>query len=182
MTGDLWIFAYGSLMWRPDFVYQECQPALLRGWHRAMCVLSVHYRGTPERPGLVLGLDRGGACRGRAFRVAAADSPAVLDALHEREMINNVYDPRTAPVTLSDARRVPGYCFVVRRDHPQYAGRLTIARQAKLIRQGSGLGGSARDYLAATVAHLDQMGIGETSLHRLLAAVQVDSDAKPRYT
>ena len=93
-SGDIWVFGYGSLMWRPDFPHVETRPARLRGYHRALCVLSTRYRGTKARPGLVLGLDRGGSCVGRAFRVAARDADRVLAILHEREMLNRVYNPR----------------------------------------------------------------------------------------
>ncbi|MGE5504914.1 MAG: gamma-glutamylcyclotransferase, partial [Actinomycetota bacterium] len=114
------MFAYGSLMWRPDFDHAEARPARLLGWHRALCILSTHYRGCPERPGLVLGLDRGGSCVGRAFRVEADKAEAVLRLLHEREMITNVYQPRFLPVTLDDGRRVPAWSFIVDRRHRQY--------------------------------------------------------------
>src|SRR5262245_52232481 len=90
---DFWVFAYGSLMWNRGFRYLESRPALVRGYHRAFCVYSVHYRGTPARPGLVLGLDRGGSCRGRAYKVAAVDGKSVTDYLHEREMITSIYEP-----------------------------------------------------------------------------------------
>ena len=89
-----WVFGYGSLMWRPGFDYLEARPALLRGYHRAFCIKSTHYRGTVDKPGLVLGLDRGGACRGRVFRIAANKAQGVARYLHEREMITGVYDPR----------------------------------------------------------------------------------------
>lgn len=168
---DLWVFAYGSLMWQPDFDYVEARPALLRGYHRAMCILSTHYRGRAEAPGLVLGLDRGGSCRGRAFRVAAERAEAVIALLHDREMITGVYRPGPLPVTLDDGRRVAAHGFVVRRDHPQYRGRLRPDEAARLVRQGSGSRGSSRDYLASTVAHLDELGIRDGSLHRLLDLV-----------
>jgi cation transport protein ChaC len=166
----MWVFAYGSLMWRPDFSYVEAVPARLHGWHRSLCILSTHWRGTPERPGLVLGLDRGGSCLGRAFRVAAAEAEAVRTALHDREMIANVYEPRFLPVRRGDGSRMAAYAFVVVRSHRQY-WRGGVDEAAALVRQGSGSAGSSRDYLANTVDHLDALGIREGALHRLLRRV-----------
>lgn len=164
------MFAYGSLMWRPDFIHVEVRAARLMGWHRAMCILSTHYRGTPERPGLVLGLDRGGSCVGRAFRVEPAHWDSVRQILHEREMITGVYRPRFLPVTLDDGRREPAYAFIVERDHAQYwSGPPDEA--ARLIRQGHGPMGTSRDYLASTIDHMAALNIREGKLHRLLGLV-----------
>lgn len=168
---DFWVFGYGSLMWRPDFEYQEAVPATLFGWRRSMCILSTHYRGRPERPGLVLGLDRGGSCRGLAFRVERPRAEEVRAILHQREMISGVYEPRFAPLRLDDGRRVSGYVFTARRDHAQYAGPLTPERAAALIRQGIGSIGSSRDYLAQTVARLGQLGLRDGALQNLLRLV-----------
>ncbi len=168
--GGVWVFAYGSLMWRPDFAHLEARPALLRGWHRAMCILSTHYRGTEARPGLVLGLDRGGSCRGRAFRVAAEDWLAVCETLHAREMITGVYRPRFLPVRLDDGSRIPAWSFIVERGHRQY-WRGSEAEAAALVRQGSGGMGSSRDYLAATIGHLAELGMPDRALQRLLGLV-----------
>ncbi|MCB2099802.1 MAG: gamma-glutamylcyclotransferase, partial [Rhodobacterales bacterium] len=134
---DIWVFGYGSLMWRPGFTYQEMRQARLQGYHRALCVYSHHYRGTPERPGLVLGLDRGGCCVGMAIRVAARDSEAVIDYLWQREMLNDVYLPKWLPVT-TDKGKVDALCFVVRRDHEQYARGLSLEESARLVAQGYG--------------------------------------------
>lgn len=164
------MFAYGSLMWRPDFDHEEVRPARLGGWHRAMCILSHHYRGCPERPGLVLGLDRGGSCLGRAFRVAPHRWDEVREALHARELVSNVYLPRFLPVRLADGRRLSAYAFVADRSHAQY-WRGVQGETVELIREGVGLAGTARDYLANTVAHLDALGIRAGALHRLLAEV-----------
>ena len=119
---DLWVFGYGSLMWRPGFAYVERRPALLRGWRRRLCVYSHVYRGTAERPGLVLGLDRGGACRGVAFRVEAALAEATVRYLRERELVTAVYLERVVPVTLDDGRRVSALTYLADRAHGQYAG------------------------------------------------------------
>jgi cation transport protein ChaC len=168
---DFWVFGYGSLMWRPDFPYLECRPALLRGWHRAFCVYSHYYRGSKERPGLVLGLDRGGACRGRAFLVAAEDGHAVADYLHGREMISGVYEPRWVEVETPEAR-VRAAAYMADRAHEQYAGKLPEDELVRLILQGVGSAGSNLDYIENTVRHLDELGIAEGALHRLLRAVE----------
>ncbi|MBR9971867.1 gamma-glutamylcyclotransferase [Magnetospirillum sulfuroxidans] len=168
--GDVWVFAYGSLMWNPDFTPQESVPARLFGWRRALCILSTIYRGTEDRPGLVLGLDQGGSCRGRALRVAAADWPTVKARLDARELPTLVYIPRFLPVRLENGATVAAYAYVVDRRHRQY-WRGEPAEALRLLRQGHGKGGSARDYLAQTVGHLSQMGIRAGALHRLLKAV-----------
>ena len=163
-----WVFAYGSLMWRPGFPHSDARPAVLHGYHRALCVYSTRYRGTPERPGLVLGLDRGGSCRGRIMRVSADDASGVIAYLNEREMGNRVYTPRTLGVRLDDGRRVRAYAYTVRRDHEQYAGKLPLDQAADVVRLGHGPGGSSLDYLENTVAHLDELGITDGPLHRIL--------------
>src|SRR5260221_2141329 len=138
---DIWIFAYGSLMWNPGFAHDAVEPALLRGWHRSFCVYSHRYRGTPARPGLVLGLDRGGACRGMAIRIPAAEAAGAIDYLWEREMAGGVYDCR--PVRLCAATGpAEAFAFTVRRTHPGYAGRLSVNETARLILQG--IGGTGR--------------------------------------
>jgi len=175
MTGivaeEFWIFAYGSLMWDPGFPFEESAPALLRGWHRSFCLLSTSYRGSQEKPGLVLGLDRGGACRGLAYRVAAERREEVCAYLKERETPREVYFIRAVEVALS-RRRVKAHTFVVNRGFATYAGKLTPEATARYIVQGVGNRGTCRDYLANTVAHLDQLGIGDGPLHRLLRRVE----------
>ncbi len=171
---DFWVFGYGSLMWRPGFPYLDCRPALLRGWHRAFCVFSQHYRGTREKPGLVLGLDRGGACRGRAFLVAADDGPSVADYLHGREMISGVYEPRWVAVETADGK-LRAATYLADRGHEQYAGKLSEAELIRHILQGHGSAGSNLDYIENTVRHLDELGIAEGALHRLLRAVETQA-------
>jgi glutathione-specific gamma-glutamylcyclotransferase len=166
---DLWVFAYGSLMWRPDFPFLERVEARLLGAHRSLCVFSFVHRGTAERPGLVLGLDRGGACRGIAYRVSAHARAETIHYLRKREQVTSVYREVVRPVRLRSQtdRRVPALCYIVDRGHPQYAGRLSLDRQLHLVRQGHGLSGANRDYVIATVAALEQLGYRETELHRL---------------
>src|SRR5215469_18413876 len=126
---DLWVFGYGSLIWRPGFEFLERVPARLIGEHRALCVYSFVHRGTAEKPGLVLGLDRGGACRGIAFRVAEKNRTATVAYLREREQVTSVYREVMRSVWLeNDAqKRVSALTYVADRGHVQYAGRLSAA-------------------------------------------------------
>lgn len=165
---DLWIYGYGSLMWNPGFPYVEDRPGLVHGFHRSLCVMSTHYRGTPDNPGLVLGLDLGGSCCGRAFRVKAAHVNDAIAYLDEREQVTKVYCPRFVPVKLNDGRTVNAYTYVVRHEHEQYV-RLDIDDQARLVAFGVGDRGSAFDYLANAVEHIDDLGIKDTLLHKVLA-------------
>ncbi|HYD68457.1 gamma-glutamylcyclotransferase [Azospirillum sp.] len=170
---DLWVFAYGSLMWNPGFPFEERHAAVLHGYHRRFCVSSHRYRGTPERPGLVLGLDRGGSCRGIAFRVAAGNVPAALDYLWEREMITRVYRPKRLPVHVLGGGPVVEACtFVVDRRHRQYCGCLDETHMAERIAGCCGERGPNVEYLANTVDHLEQLGIHDARLARLMAAVR----------
>jgi len=168
-TGDLWVFGYGSLMWRPGFEFLERVPARLIGEHRALCVYSFVHRGTPEKPGLVLGLDRGGACRGVAFRVAEQNRADTIAYLREREQVTSVYREVRRSVWLeNDARqRVSALVYVVDRGHVQYAGRLSLAEQLRHVLQGHGQSGVNRDYVLATVKAIEAAGFRDPQLHRL---------------
>ena len=170
-SSDLWVFGYGSLMWRPDFDFAEAQPALIWGWHRALCVYSYRYRGTPEEPGLVLGLDRGGSCRGTAFRVLAERVPSTLAYLRERELVSYVYRELIKPVQLLSGERVPALVYVADRNHKQYAGRLSLDERLALVRRGRGTSGPNCDYVTNTLAHLEELGVHDPELswiaHRL---------------
>ena len=168
---DIWIFGYGSLMWNPGFPHRVAEPALLHGWHRSFCIYSHRYRGTPERPGLVLGLDRGGSCRGMAFRVGAAHAAEALHYLWEREMVGGVYHMREVGVRTA-AGVIPAHAFTVRRTHPGYAGRLSLERTAQLILQGLGGRGPCREYLENTVRQLECLGLVDGPLHRLEQTVK----------
>jgi cation transport protein ChaC len=165
--GDIWVFGYGSLMWRPGFPHVERRLASLWGYHRALCVFSHVHRGTPEAPGLVLGLDRGGRCRGVAFRVAGADVPETLAYLRAREQVTAVYLERQVTVTLDGSRRVPAVTYVADRNHPQYAGRLPHEDLVRLVRQGHGISGANPDYVHATQRHLMEMGVSDPVLARI---------------
>lgn len=169
--GDLWIFGYGSLMWDPGFPHTDWAPALVYGYHRELCIWSSRWRGTPERPGLVLGLDRGGACRGIAFRIAAPDVPTSLDALWEREMRRGVYHPRLLRARLP-ARTARVLAFVANPLHPGYAGTLPTARIAELIASCCGDRGPNIDYLDRTLKHLAELGVRDHHLQRVMDAVR----------
>jgi glutathione-specific gamma-glutamylcyclotransferase len=168
-AGDLWVFGYGSLMWRPGFEFIESMEARLIGAHRALCVFSFVHRGTPERPGLVLGLDLGGTCRGIAFRVTAAARLETIAYLRTREQVTAVYRECVRRVWLKGepARQVPALCYMVDRSHVQYAGRLPLAEQLHYVRQGHGQSGANRDYVLATVAAMEALGFAESDLHLL---------------
>jgi glutathione-specific gamma-glutamylcyclotransferase len=175
--GDLWVFGYGSLMWRPGFEFIEQVPARLIGEHRALCVYSFDHRGTPEKPGLVLGLDRGGACRGVAFRVAAAQRNHTVDYLRSREQTTSVYHEVMRSVWLeNEARqRVSALAYVVDRGHVQYAGRLSLSEQLRYVQQGHGRSGNNRDYVLATVKSIEKQGFRDKQLHQLALMLHSDT-------
>jgi cation transport protein ChaC len=168
-NGDLWVFAYGSLMWRPGFDFIAQQPARVVGAHRSLCVLSYIHRGTPERPGLVLGLDRGGTCRGIAYRVEGSKRTATIAYLREREQVSGVYRETMRAVWLlgEPERQVEALCYVVDRGHAQYAGSLTLEQQLHHVRQGHGRSGANRDYVLSTVKALEALGVRDADLHLL---------------
>ncbi len=170
---DLWVFGYGSLMWRTGFDYLEQRPALLHGYHRAFCVYSHVHRGTPEQPGLVFGLNRGGSCRGLAFRVAAMNTEKVRDYLRRREQVTMIYCEAMVPLRLMGVTplHVEALCFIVDRNHHQYAGKLDFGSQVELIAGAEGQSGENPDYLANAVRHLKKMGIHDAGLDRLHKAV-----------
>ena len=157
--GDFWVFGYGSLMWRPGFAHVETQKARLNGYRRALCITSHVHRGTPERPGLVLGLDRGGSCLGLAFRVPGALKEETVAYLRERELVTSVYLERWLPVRLPDGARVPALTYVVDRSHLQYAGHLMPDDAAARVAGAVGRSGANEDYVGNTVEHLRALGI-----------------------
>jgi glutathione-specific gamma-glutamylcyclotransferase len=168
-VSEFWVFAYGSLMWRPDIAFAERRQALLQGHHRRLCVYSFVHRGTPERPGLVMGLDRGGACRGIAYRIDAAQWPDILAYLRAREQVTSVYVESHRPVRLldGDRRTVTAMVYEADRQHRQYAGRLTVEEQLRHVLQGVGVSGRCVDYVQQTLLHLDEMGIRDEALEAL---------------
>jgi cation transport protein ChaC len=172
-TRDHWVFGYGSLMWRPGFPYLERAAATLHGRRRAFCIYSVHHRGTHARKGLVLGLAPGGAVRGIAYRVAAADWPATYAYLMDREQPTETYVEARVAVRLAGGRRIEALSFLSDKAHPQWAGALSLERQAELIAGATGLSGRNVDYLADLVMHLREEGIRDRAMEALLAMVEV---------
>ena len=163
----LWVCAYGSLMWNPGFVFDEAVHGKLRGYHRRFCVRSTRYRGSPEQPGLVLGLDEGGACEGLVYKVPPEAVEQTVSYLYEREMIGDVYQPMLLPVLAAHHGSLRAYTFVVRREAPDYCN-LPDADCAGIIATAEGLAGSNLDYLVNTVRHLEQLGVPDQQLHDLL--------------
>lgn len=162
--GDLWVFGYGSLMWRPGFVFAERHVASLRGFHRSLCVYSHVHRGTPDRPGLVMGLDRGGSCKGLAYRVHAADAAATMAYLREREQVTSVYVEKIVPVRLANGQRKLALTYTIDKQHSQYAGRLDREALLAVVRQGHGVSGANPDYVLRTHAQLHELGVDDPGL------------------
>jgi cation transport protein ChaC len=171
---ELWVFGYGSLMWRPGFPHDKQAPGLLRGAHRALCIYSVLHRGTHERPGLVLGLDRGGACRGVTFRVSQGAEEATVAYLREREQVTEVYREAYRPVRLLDGsgRTVRALTFLADTSHVQYAGRLSLDEQLRIVRACCGEAGDNVEYVLNTVRHLEEEGVHDAGLAHLAAQLR----------
>jgi glutathione-specific gamma-glutamylcyclotransferase len=157
--GEFWVFGYGSLMWRPGFEHAEQMRAKISGYRRSLCIVSQVHRGTPEKSGLVLGLDRGGSCVGVAFRVDTGVWSDVIAYLRERELVTNAYIERVLPVRLSDGRQIKALTYVVDRGHPQYAGSLHPEVAASRVVGRTGQSGSNEEYVFNTVEHLKALGI-----------------------
>lgn len=174
--GDFWVFGYGSLIWRPGFAHVETQRARLFGFRRSLCVRSFVHRGTPARPGLVLGLDRGGSCVGLAFRVPGELRGEVLDYLRERELVTNVYLERTLPVQLAGGEIAPAVTYIVDRGHAQYAGNLDEEHAASIVSGSVGQSGPNEDYVMNTLQHLEALGIRDPWLEAVGKRLAVDPD------
>ena len=177
-AGDLWIFAYGSLMWRPDFPYAERRAARLDGWRRRFCILSRHYRGGAVHPGLLLGLDRGGSCAGIAYRVASFDAASVLAYLRVREQISGVYREARLRIKLLAAPGAPNeptfrmaVVFLAEPAHPSFSAPLSVSLQARIIASAKGRTGSNLEYLAQTIEALQMLGIRERELERIATVI-----------
>jgi len=176
-----WVFAYGSLMWNPGFATPETQAARLHGWHRAFCIYSEHYRGTPRRPGLILGLLPGGACRGLAHCLPHRRYNAVRRYLWQREIDNDgVYNEEVRQIHLQDGRTVDALVYLADRGHRQFAGKLPPAKAAALVRRGRGIAGTNLAYLRNTLAHLTDLGLDDHALEELARRAGASGAAAPR--
>ena len=167
---DLWVFAYGSLMWNPAMHTAERRAGVIHGYHRRFCLLMSGGRGTVEKPGLMLGLDRGGSCRGIVWRIAAADVESETEILWRRELISDGYVPRWVEARTPEGT-VRAITFVANREQERYVRDLPESDVIRIMATASGQLGRARDYLHNTVVHLDELGIADGPMHRLLAAV-----------
>ena len=166
---DLAIFAYGSLLWSPDFAPRAQWTARAMGFSRRLCVYSERYRGRPGAPGLVFGLERGGSCWGRALVLPRRGRRTIARALVEREMFAGAYEARFVPTRARDGRAMRALAFVARRDSPTYAGRLSEEEIVRLTRGARGARGGNWDYVRETAAHLRAAGVPCPHLDRLLA-------------
>ena len=168
--GDLWVFGYGSLMWSPGFTYKQKALGRVHGYHRALCILSTRYRGTKRKPGLVMGLCRGGSCWGMAFRVAAPRVRHALARLWQREMPRRVYAPRLLQVQLINGRQVRALAFLADPAHPAYVKELDLHGRARLVAQGIGQRGPCVDYIRNTIEHMHEVGVADPHLVHVLHA------------
>jgi cation transport protein ChaC len=171
--GDLWVFGYGSLMWSPGFRYIDKALVRVHGYHRALCILSTRYRGTRQRPGLVMGLCRGGSCWGMAFRVERRQVAATLRRLWKREMPRRVYEPRLVLAKIGPRRDVRALAFLADTDHPAYVRELDLHGRARLVAQGIGQRGHCVDYIKNTLDHMHDVGVRDPHLERILHAALV---------
>ena len=170
--GDFWVFAYGSLMWNPEFDYLRSETARLEGYHRCLCLWSVEYRGTLEHPGLVMGLDDGGSCLGRAFLISEQVAPQAMANLNEREMITGAYQSGLKPLSLASGETVHGVCLMARHDHAQYAGILDHQHISQIVKVAHGKRGSNREYVLNTARHLREMDMDDRSLDEIVALIE----------
>lgn len=168
-----WIFGYGSLMWNPGFEHVERHVAVLSGYHRALCLFSHHYRGTAEKPGLVLALDKGGSCEGVALAVEPQRWEETLAYLRAREQISYVYLEKTVGLRLQgNGEQVEAITYVVDTAHSQYAGKLSLAETLYYVRQGMGSAGPCTEYVKNTVAHLRELQVHDEALEQVVTALE----------
>lgn len=165
----MWVFGYGSLLWKPGFDVAERVIGRLPGYARSFCMRSIHHRGTVENPGLVLALDpkTGMACDGMALRVAPGTEDATLQYLRDRELISSAYVEKNLDVQLDDGRTVQALVYVIDAGHEQYCGGLPLEEQAQIIACAVGGMGPNVEYLVNTATHLAQIGLHDPSLEWL---------------
>ena len=170
---DAWVFGYGSLMWNPAINVVDSRKAHVRGYHRTFCLTLGVGRGTPEKPGLMLGMDRGGSCTGVAHRIAADAVESELAILWLREMVSGAYEPRWLNADVDGFKRNRVLAFVINRSHPRYERTLHQGDAARRIAQAQGMLGTNREYLYRTVKHLAGLGIEDGPLHNLEHQVRI---------
>lgn len=168
---DIWVFGYGSLIWNPAFHFVERRIGTIHGYHRRFCLWTTLGRGSPDCPGLMLGLDRGGSCRGVVLRIAPEHVESELDVLWRREMVSNAYVPTWVRTTTEEGD-VYAIAFTINREHERYAEKMSDEKAAEVIARAAGRIGPCRDYLLNTVEHLDQLGIHDRAMKRLAERVK----------
>lgn len=180
-SSDIWLYGYGSLLWKPGFEYTESRIATVRGWHRTFCFRAKRFRGTPDKPGLMLALDRGGACKGMVFKLPAHQVRESLNTLFRRELVitPSINLPRWMTTETHDGP-VRALGFVVNRTHPFYCGKLPLEETASILATAAGHWGSCAEYLRETVLRLEELGIHDGSLWRLQALVAERLEADHR--
>ncbi len=171
-NGNMWVFAYGSLMWDPGFEYESSHKATLYGYHRRLCLWSIRYRGTPKKPGLVLGLDHGGCCTGVVYKIHTRHTLSTSEYLRERELITGAYKPVLRSCYLENGDVVQALTFVIQRDHPQYSGRLKLKEIAHTVRNARGRNGQNSVYVHNTVQHLRELNIHDNALTKVVRILE----------
>ncbi|MDC0948762.1 gamma-glutamylcyclotransferase [Gammaproteobacteria bacterium] len=159
-VGELWVFAYGSLMWNPGFPYLRRERAMVHGFHRSLCVRSCNYRGTPTTPGLVVGLDEGGSCIGYAFLADRAEQDVILDYLEQREMLDGVYRPALVELEIEKGT-IEALTFIANRQSPSYAGGLSEAEIIATVAAAEGDRGPNSEYVINTAHCLKELGLSD---------------------
>lgn len=177
---DLWIFGYGSLIWRPEFDFSERRSAHVHGWHRALKMWSTINRGTPQVPGLVFGMLSGGSCQGMAFRIPRNQGDTVMRKLWLREMPNAVYDPRWLPCRTPHGA-VKALAFTLSRQSPHHTGELAPDEYRRIFSEAQGIYGTTLDYAQATFEELQRLGIDDKALKRLLAYADFQQAGCPSF-
>ncbi|MFN3294535.1 MAG: gamma-glutamylcyclotransferase [Gemmobacter sp.] len=174
IPAPLWVFGYGSLMWQPEFPVAEARVARVAGWHRRFCMWSIHHRGTPEAPGLVLALDAGAGavCHGLVLRAEPGTEAETLARLRERELVSSAYLETQVAAELVEGGQVQALAYVIDPGHVQYTGPLSLEAQAQIIARACGGRGRNCDYLWATVAHLAALGLADPELDWLASRVR----------
>ena len=162
--GNFWVFGYGSLIWNPGFSYVDSKPAKVYGFHRSLCIHSWVHRGTQQKPGLVLGLDKGGSCNGMAFNVKAQDKDQVIDYLRKRELVTDVYKEAWCKLFLPSGKVVSALTYIVDRESPQYSGKLDLQNQVEIVSTARGMSGHNSEYILKTVEHLKMISIRDHNL------------------